>query len=117
MTDNPFPISHYSSPEYFCDREAEVKAIIKAFDNHRNITLISNRRIGKTALIQHCFYKLSKRKGTYTIYLDVLGTSNLKEFVREFAAAVIGRLDSKVISFVQKATSLIKSLRPKISYD
>ncbi|GBU26415.1 hypothetical protein R83H12_03112 [Fibrobacteria bacterium R8-3-H12] len=47
---NPFLISGYHSPAYFCDRAAETKQIISALQSGRNISLISPRRIGKTGL-------------------------------------------------------------------
>ena len=48
---NPFPTENYISKDYFCDREKEVKIIKQKLENGNNLTLISNRRLGKTALI------------------------------------------------------------------
>ena len=42
---NPFVLVGYEGPEYFCDRVAETKALIRA------IVLLSPRRYGKTSLI------------------------------------------------------------------
>ncbi len=52
---NPFVISGYVSPYYFCDREEEAKTLVRYLTNNRNTALISTRRMGKTGLIQHCF--------------------------------------------------------------
>ena len=117
MSDNPFPITGYEKPEYFCDREKEARRLVSAIANKRNTTLFSDRKVGKTGLIQHVFYQYSKKRNTATIYFDILGTTNLQEFVKAFAGAVIGKLDSKAIKFLQSASGLVKSLRPKISYD
>jgi hypothetical protein len=117
MIDNPFPVIGYERPEYFCDREKEVQFLLRSIENKRNSTLFANRKIGKTGLIQHLFHLLSKKKNTAVIYLDILGTSNLKEFVTAFAGSVIGKLDAKAIRLAQKATKIISLLRPKISYD
>ncbi|MBQ7517585.1 MAG: hypothetical protein IJU13_04065, partial [Bacteroidales bacterium] len=57
---NPFLISGYESPSYFCDREQETISIIETLRNVRNITLTSPRRIGKTGLIKHTFYRLKQ---------------------------------------------------------
>ena len=43
-SNNPFLISGYYSPEYFCDRERETQTITDALYNGRNIILISNSR-------------------------------------------------------------------------
>jgi AAA+ ATPase superfamily predicted ATPase len=55
MKNNPFLISGYLSPEYFCDRENETETVTDAIRNRRHLTIFSPRRIGKTGLIQHVF--------------------------------------------------------------
>ncbi len=115
--DNPFPITGYEKPEYFCDREKELQHIVKATANKRNITLFANRRFGKTGLIQHVFYALGKKRNHRVIYFDILGTENFKDFVKLFGQSVIGKLDSKALKFLHTATGIIKLLRPKITYD
>ncbi len=117
MIDNPFSLIGYERPEYFCDREKETQALLKSIENKRNITLFAQRKIGKTGLIQHVFHLLSKKKSTAVIYLDIMATNNLKEFVNAFAGAVLGKLDAKAIQLMQKATKIISLLRPKITYD
>ena len=53
---NPFLITGYQGPDYFCDREKETASLMSALKNGRNITLISPRRMGKTGLIKNVFY-------------------------------------------------------------
>lgn len=55
---NPFLVSGYYSPEYFCNREEETDRIINALANGRNITIFSIRRLGKTGLIEHVLNKI-----------------------------------------------------------
>lgn len=52
---NPFVIGKYISDEYFCDREKETELLKKQMRNGRNVTIISDRRIGKSGLISHLF--------------------------------------------------------------
>jgi len=79
---NPFLISGYYSPDYFCDRETETEKIIAALENDRNISLISPRRLGKTGLIHHVFHKISENdKHTVCIYFDIFSTCNMNDFV------------------------------------
>lgn len=37
---NPFLITGYQGPDYFCDREKETASLMSALKNGRNITLI-----------------------------------------------------------------------------
>ena len=50
---NPFLITGYQGPDYFCDREKETASLMSALKNGRNITLISPRRMGKTEPVSY----------------------------------------------------------------
>ena len=93
---NPFLVFGYHSPAYFCNREQETNEIIEALQNNRNLTLIAPRRMGKTGLIHHVFHELSQKHIGTMIYMDILPTSNLNDFTRVFAEAVLGTLDSDI---------------------
>ncbi len=115
---NPFLITGYHSPEYFCDRVSETQNIVKALQNGRNITLIAPRRIGKTGLIKNIFHKLEKENSeVITIYLDIFSTQNLNEFISIFANSVLGTLDSTSEKIVNRITKFIKSCRPIFTFD
>ena len=114
---NPFVLTGYHGPEYFCDRVAETKKLCTAIRNESNITLLSPRRYGKTGLIWNSFNELSKNKEFETIYLDIFGTQNLADFTKSFANAVLGRLDTPLEKMSDTAKRLIQSLRPTLSYD
>ena len=62
---NPFVLSGYSSGEYFCDREAETRAILAAVQNRNHRLIISPRRMGKTGLLRHCFEQPEIKKKNY----------------------------------------------------
>ncbi len=114
---NPFVLSGYISPEYFCNRNHEAGKIISALENGRNITLFSIRRVGKTGLIDHVFYKLHRQKKYLLIYLDILPTSNLNDFINIFAKAVISKLETRPERILKKIGDLFASLRPTITFD
>ena len=72
---NPFLITGYQGPDYFCDREKETASLMSALKNGRNITLISPRRMGKTELIKNVFYYIQKEnKSAACFYLDIFST-------------------------------------------
>jgi len=117
-TNNPFLITGYHSPEYFCDRRRETSAIIDALRNGRNLTLIAPRRMGKTGLIKNVFYKLKEQKtGAITLYMDIFSTQNLSEFVQLFASTVLGQLDSAPQKAMTRIGKFIKSFRPVFTID
>lgn len=118
LLDNPFVYQGYKGPEYFCDREEEVKNIISALDNGRNLTLISPRKIGKTGLINHTFHQIKKEnKDAICIYVDIFSTKNLQEFVETLCKAVIEDALDREKSFGSKVMDFFKGLRPTITPD
>lgn len=113
---NPFLLTGYISPEYFCDRNEETTKLMSALQNGRNITLISPRRMGKTGLINHVFYQLAKDyKNTACYYVDLYQTDSLSSFVNKFGSAVLGSLDTTKTRIVKNVATFFKSLRPTIS--
>ncbi|MEX2569325.1 MAG: hypothetical protein WD431_25505 [Cyclobacteriaceae bacterium] len=47
---NPFVLSGYHSPAYFCNRMEELAWLEEQFRNERNAVLYAYRRMGKSAL-------------------------------------------------------------------
>ncbi len=111
---NPFLILDYISPEYFCDREKETSKIISALNSGRNITLTSIRRLGKTGLIKNVYYKLKNEKGTKLLYVDILKSENLNDFVKAFSDVIV-KSEHKKLSV--KLTKFISGIRGKIVFD
>ncbi len=115
---NPFVYQGYESPEYFCDRQEETAAILSHLGNGRNVTLISPRRIGKTGLIKNAFFHLSaENKDAVCLYIDILPTKNLHDFVSQFGEMVINGLVNKNRSFAGKVVKFFGSLRPVLNMD
>jgi len=115
--ENPFLVTGYYSPEYFCNREKETEKVIRALVNGRNITIFSIRRLGKTGLIEHVFEKLKSHKTKYLFYVDILSTTNLSSFINLFASAVLGKLESKPEKFIKKIGEIFSGIRPVITFD
>ncbi len=115
---NPFLIAGYYSPEYFCDRVHETATITDAMCNNRNLTLVAPRRMGKTGLIKHVFYKLQhEQSDAITLYMDIYPTQNLGDFVHLFANTVLGKLDSAPQKALARVAKFIKSCRPVFTFD
>jgi AAA+ ATPase superfamily predicted ATPase len=114
---NPFIITGYYSPEYFCNRRKETERIVTALNNNRNITLFSIRRMGKTGLIEHVFHNLEQQKNITLLYLDILATNNLNDFINLFASTVFRKLKSGPEKFLKKIGGIFTQIRPVISFD
>ena len=108
----------YYSPEFFCDRETETSAILGALHNGRDVTLISPRRMGKTGLIRHAFYRLKEQEpDIVTLYMDIYSTQSMGDFVRLFANTVLGKLDAAPQKALSRIGQFIRSCRPVFTFD
>lgn len=115
---NPFLITGYYSPEFFCDRQEETATILDALHNERNVTLIAPRRMGKTGLIRHAFYHLNEQnKDIVTCYMDIYSTQSLGDFVRLLANTVLGKLDTLPQKALNRISRFIRSCRPVFTFD
>ena len=112
---NPFLIQQYQGPAYFCDRISETNTLLENIQNNSNTAFFAQRRIGKTALIQHVFHQLAKKK-TMTIYLDIYATQNLKAFTNQLANSIYNLYPVNK-SLGKRFLEAIKLLRPIISLD
>ncbi len=115
--DNPFIIKPYKSKELFCDREQELKLMLSNCLNYTDMTLISQRRLGKTGLIMRLFDEIKENHTNIsTIYIDILASRQIDDFIKLLAEGAIRTFKPKT-SIGDKFMSLIKSLRPQLSFD
>ncbi len=115
---NPFILIGNIPDKYFCDREQEslrLKNEIKG--GSADILLMSERRIGKTSLITHCFEDKKIKDTFYTFYFDILHTSSFQEFIYELNKEVFDRLATKGEKMLQALLQSVKSINPKFSID
>lgn len=111
---NPFLTKGYISPQYFCDREEETKALLSAVQNGRDIILYGKRKMGKSALIKHVFHQLDKK--TMTTWVDLLPSENFDDFLTLTATAVLNAYEESD-PMHKKLWDGVKKLRPTINYD
>jgi len=112
---NPFLTDTYISKNYFCDREQELNLIKSKIENGNNLTLISNRRLGKSALIRR-FFEDFDVKECVVIYVDIFACTCLKDFTETISLAIFQRFPEKR-GIGKRFFDFITGLRPVISYD
>jgi len=114
---NPFLVTGYAGPEFFCDRESETGKLLNAIRNERNITITSIRRMGKTDLIKHAFYKIRNDKNYITVYVDLQPTNTVKDMVRKIGEAIFKTLGTYHSRWFKKLINELSGLRPKLTFD
>lgn len=114
---NPFVIGSYAGKHYFCDRISKSKELIDNILNSRNTVLVSNRRIGKTGLICHCFEHSEIKKNYNIFFVDILATSSLQEFVLALGKEIIRNLKPKSKKILDYFKNIFISLRGGFKID
>lgn len=115
--ENPFVIKAYESKHLFCDREKELQLMMRNSINHTDMTLISQRRMGKTGLILRLFDEIKDvRPDIHTIYMDIFASRNIDDFIKLMAEATMRSFQPRT-SLGKKLLTFIRSLRPQLTFD
>jgi len=111
---NPFAINSYFGNEYFCDRKSEIQTLLLNIKNRNSTTLISQRRMGKTSLIQHLFNNLPPKH--ISISLDIFSTNSRADLLNNLTTAIATTVPEES-NIGKKIWKFIKSLQPNIGFD
>ena len=114
---NPFIVLGTIPDPYFCDREKETERLVRYLTNGQNVVLHAPRRIGKSKLIEHCFEQPAIKGKYYTIFVDILQTSNLQEFTYEFGKAVFEATASLGDKLMKQFAQTVQSLHTEYTID
>lgn len=117
MVDNPFVMNSKIPDRYFCDRERETEELIRLLLNGNNVVLISERRMGKTGLIYHCYEDPRLKSNYHTLFIDILQTSTFREFTFLLGKEVFRVLASRGMKLITKFIQTVKSLSGKLGFD
>lgn len=115
--ENPFIITGYIKPEYFCDRKKEAERIITKVTNGENIVLMAARRVGKSKLIDFCLESPAIKDNFITISIDILRTSSINEFTYELGKAVFEQAAKRGAKMLKMVVNTLKSINGSFGYD
>ena len=114
---NPFVVGKYVNADYFCDRKKETNELFTYLTNERNVLIISERRLGKSGLIEHCFSTTPLKESHYTFFIDIYASNNLKELVYSLANEVFKKVSRQKKDFMQWVSTFIHSIRTSFTFD
>lgn len=114
---NPFIVSGIIPEEYFCDRQEETAQLVRFLTSSENVVLMSQRRMGKTKLVEHCFNKQELSKEYILLTIDILHTSSFREFVQLLGAEVFDTIAKRSTRMMKLFTATLRSLSGSFGYD
>jgi endo-alpha-1,4-polygalactosaminidase (GH114 family) len=112
---NPFHYGSIVRGNSFFDRREEREQIVATLSGGNNIVLYAPRRFGKTSLIFSAIEQLEKQ-GFCCVYFDFMPVFSPESFVRLYSKALSVK-QSNLQKFVRIFTSVVKSIRPVLSFD
>ncbi len=117
MKKNPFIVAGKIPSEFFCPRKKESTQLKNRLLNGNNVVLISERRMGKTALIANTLEKKEFRDTYQIVSVDLLHTSSLSELVLSFSKEVFDSLLPRGRKVLLDFIGFLKSIRAQFSLD
>lgn len=113
---NPFQYGGVVTEESFCNRKKELAEVLRVMENSGRAFLYSERRFGKTSLVQLALRKL-KKKDYLSVYIDVWPTDGELSFIEEMAKAVAKSFDTRADKALLFAKIIFQRLTPSLTVD
>ena len=112
---NPFRYGGIVLGEAFCNREREQADLLRAIENGEKLFVYSERRLGKTSLIQAVLDQLPR--STSAAYVDLWPTDGEVSFVIALAKAIAESMATSGSRLLELAKDLFGSLTPSLTVD
>jgi hypothetical protein len=113
---NPFEYGGVVTGDAFCNRKTEQADLTRAIRNHEKLFVFSERRFGKTSLVQAVLAGLSTRS-TVSAYVDLWPTDSEAAFVAALAKAITHSMSSSVGKLLETSKRFFSSLAPSVTVD
>lgn len=84
---NPFTLG-IAHRKDFCNREKEIKDLLRYARNGNNVILFSPRRYGKSSLIK-IVLELLEEEGFLAVYVDLFPITSEQDFISRFSSGLL----------------------------
>ncbi|MFC1631610.1 ATP-binding protein [Candidatus Omnitrophota bacterium] len=111
---NPFVYGKEVYGDNFCNRKEEKQELYRDVINGQNVIIFSQRRLGKTSLINEVFNECRK-KGIIAIYVDLYPMLSEEDFVRIYAKSIAEAIWGKIKKKLEEMTKFFQKVRPTFS--
>src|SRR5437868_12027477 len=113
---NPFQYGGVVEGLAFCNRKKELADLKAAVESGEKLFVYSERRLGKTSLVQTALRQLPKARYA-SAYIDLWPTDGESSFVTATARAITESLSSTAGQLLDIAKQLFSRLTPSVTTD
>jgi AAA+ ATPase superfamily predicted ATPase len=117
---NPFYYGGVVNKENFCNRKEEITQLKSDIKNGLNILLYAPRRFGKTSLVLTTVEELKNEENQEFIFIDLLGVSNVEEFINEYFNAIAKSFEGpieKTLNFIKNILNFKPTIKILLNQD
>src|SRR5437762_4591364 len=111
---NPFQYGGVVAGNAFCNRDAERADLLRAIRSHEKLFVFSERRFGKTSLVQSVISRLPK-KDALAAYVDLWPTDDESSFVNVLARGIALSMSTSTQKLLHTSRTLFSSLVPSLT--
>ncbi len=117
-TANPFTFGALALDDAFVDRESELAELAADLRSGQDVVILAPRRFGKTSLAFRAIQDV-QRAGILVGYCDLMRTPTKERFAAGLAKTILDDLSSPTGQLLDRAASLIRTLRvrPTVEVD
>jgi uncharacterized protein len=112
---NPFRYGGVVSEEAFCNRSSELRDLVQAMRQGERLFVYSERRMGKTSLVQLAIKQLPS--GYSPVYVDLWPTDGEESFITATARALTEAFETSAERMLQHASVFFRRLVPVVTVD
>ncbi len=112
---NPFRYGGIVGGDAFCNREQEKADLLRAMENGEKLFVYSERRLGKTSLVQAVLKQLPR--SCVAAYVDLWPTDGEASFVTALARGIAKSMSPSSDRLLKSAKELFSSLSPTLTVD
>jgi len=113
---NPFEYGGIVSGKAFCNRKREIADLLRSAENNEKLLIFSERRMGKTSLVQVTLEKLAKKQYV-TAYIDLWPTDGEASFITTTAKSIIESMSTTTEKLLSTAKKFFSRLVPNLTVD
>ena len=114
---NPFVYGKATDDNHFIGRDAEAKRLTQNFVCGINTILVSQRRLGKTSLVNYVAEQLRNNAEVRVVRMDAFACKDESDFYMMFATEVIRQISTRTESIIENAKRFLSRLMPKLSVE
>lgn len=115
MSSNPFRFGRPLGESQLIGRDAERDELVRSIVDHRNLTLVAPRGMGKTSLLRSVAASLRDDGRVHPVYVDTFPAISTRRFAEIYASALTMEPSQSIERMQEAVQQLVPSFLPRVT--